>query len=243
MFTVGICDDEKGLCGELEKIIDQFSKKNGIKIETAVFFTGEELCKHLQEDHQIDLIFLDIELITTNGIKVGQFIRKKLLNIEIEIVYISSESNYAMSLFENRPVDFLIKPLNTKKIENIIENCMIDYERKNQFFDIFAKGEYKKIAYKEILYFYSYHKKIYIVRKNDEIQITGKLKNILEKVPRNFVLIHQSYLININYVTDFDYETVKMQNSKGVILNVSQPYRKSLREQILKFKLKGITYD
>ena len=61
------------------------------------------------------MFFLDIEIEFMNGVQVGRFIREKLQDDNTLIVYMSSYTKYAMELFEVRPMDFLIKPLNEKK--------------------------------------------------------------------------------------------------------------------------------
>ena len=111
VFHIGICDDEKVTCAELENMLYEYGKTAGIKVDVNVWFTGESLCTYLKSENTLDLLFLDIELISTDGIKVGGFIREELENIETMIVYISSKSSYAMSLFRIQPLDFLIKPL------------------------------------------------------------------------------------------------------------------------------------
>ena len=142
------------------------------------------------------MLFLDIELISTDGIKVGKFIRDELENLEIAIVYISSKSSYAMNLFRVQPIDFLIKPIEKEKLMEVILCGIKLHERKNQVFEYCIKGYNYKVPYKDIVYFYSQDKKINIVLKNKEMQFNGKLKNIANVVPHNFILIHQSYLIN-----------------------------------------------
>ena len=104
------------------------------------------------------------------------------------------------------------------------------HERKKQVFEYCVKGYNYKVSYKDIVYFYSRDKKINIVLKNEERQFNGKLKNIAKAVPHNFILIHQSYLINLDFVTECSYELVKMNN--GALLNISHPYRKIVREKI-----------
>lgn len=49
--------------------------------------------------------------------------------------------------------------------------------------------------------------------------------------PGNFLKIHKSYLINRNYVKEFTYEWVKMNN--GDILNISKANRADVRRKIL----------
>ena len=93
----------------------------------------------------MDLLFLDIELINTDGIKVGNFIREEMENMETDIVYISSNSSYAMNLFRLQPIDFLIKPLTEERIEEVMLRAIKQYARKRQMFDYQIKGSFYKL--------------------------------------------------------------------------------------------------
>lgn len=230
VFNIGICDDEKGTCAELESMLYEYSKKHEIKIDISVWYTGESLCKFLKKENVLDILFLDIELISTDGIKVGSFIREELENTETTIVYISSKSSYAMNLFRIQPLDFLIKPLTQIMIDDVMDRSIKLYERKKQFFEYYSKGCHYKVPYKEIIYFYSRNKKINIVLKEEEVEFNGKLRDIANMVPHNFILIHQSYLINLDFVVECSYESIKMQNRS--VLSISIPYRKAVRKQI-----------
>lgn len=230
MFHIGICDDEKGTCAGLEDMLYEYEKKKGIKINVNVWYTGESLCKFLQEENTLDLLFLDIELISTDGISVGSFIRKELEDVDTIIVYISSKSSYAMNLFRIQPLDFLIKPITKEMVEDIMDMSIKMYEKKNWAFNYYHKGCYYKVLYKNIIYFYSQNKTIHIVTQNEELEFNGKLKRLAQKVPYNFIMIHQSYMINLDFVAMCSYESMEMSN--GALLNISQPYRKAVRKQI-----------
>ena len=80
----------------------------------------------------------------------------------------------------------------------------------------------------------SMDKKIRLMTKNGEEDFYGKLKNILGKLPADFVMIHQSYIINQQYVSEYSYESVKM--SDGTILSISKPYRKTIRSKIKQYR-------
>lgn len=231
VFYIGICDDEKSTCADLEDMLYENGKIHGIKVDVSVWYTGESLCDFLKRNNKLDILFLDIELISTDGIKIGNFIREELENIETTIIYISSKSSYAMNLFRIQPLDFLIKPLTSKYIEDVMLRSVKLYERKNQLFEYDTRGYHFKIPYKDIIYFYSQNKKINIVLKEEEVQFNGKLKNIANIVPHNFILIHQSYLVNLDFAVECSYELIKMQN--GALLSISKPYRKKVREQIM----------
>lgn len=232
MYKIGICDDEKSTCIELEKMVREYAKQSMLELETLVWHTGEKLCEALKEQ-SIDLLFLDIELITTSGIEVGRYIRNELENHEISIAYISSKSSYAMELFKIRPIDFLIKPIRYEEVAETIEESLKYYRRNSLIFEYRTRGAYGKVQYKDIICFASDNKKIKIVTAASVPEFNGRLKDLLLQLPDNFVQIHQSFLINLDHVLECTYECVKM--SGGIVLNISQPYRKEVRRQIAEF--------
>ncbi len=230
MLHIGICDDEKTTCTELETMLLQYAKEHGLDVDVKVWQTGEELCTFLEKE-ALDLLFLDIELVTTDGVTVGKYIREVLDNTDIMIVYISSKSSYAMSLFKVQPLDFLLKPLQQKEVWEVLDKGIRMAERKNECFEYETKGTHYKVPYKEIMYFYSQNKKVVIVTKNGEVEFNGKLKHLVPRVSKQFLLIHQSFLVNMDFVAECSYEHLKLQN--GTELNISQPYRKKVREAVM----------
>ena len=110
-----ICDDEPCTCAQIEDTLLKYGNDNAISIDTEVFDTGEALYSYISSTPDVDLVFLDIELPGINGATVGNSIRNKLRQNDLQIVYISSKTNYAMQLFEARPFDFLVKPIRTER--------------------------------------------------------------------------------------------------------------------------------
>lgn len=195
--------------------------------------TQEALYQDLADKKPIDLLFLDIELVSTSGIQIGKRIRNELENPDISIAYISSKSSYALELFKIHPIDFLIKPVSAQDIWDTIDEALRLYHRGNTVFEYKANGYSCRLPHKYIIYFYSENKKINMVTKDSTVQFTGKIKDIIVILPECFIQIHQSYIINMNYISECSYETVKM--SGGVELNISQPYRKMVRKSIMDY--------
>lgn len=233
MLHIGICDDSKEVCAELEDIFWEYARKKKIQIDVLVWYTGEGVCRYLKDQEYFpDILFLDIELISTDGIKVGKYIREELDNLETDIVYISGKSSYAMELFQVQPLDFLVKPLDKNKIHRVIECKMRLEEKRKGIFEYFVSGYYFKVKYRDILYFSSQNKKIRLVLQNEQKEFNGKLKEVSKKVPESFIQIHQSYIINFDHISECTYESVRMCN--GEVLPISQSYRKLVRDQIAK---------
>lgn len=233
MYKIGICDDDKILCSALEEKIYEISKEIAIKVDVNVWYSGESIQNDLKKGIELDLIFLDIELVQKNGIAVGNFIRNEMEDMQTHIVYISSKESYAMQLFKVQPLDFLIKPVPAEQIKEVLMRSIKQKRNADVYFEYQKGNSVLRVLVKDIAYFMSMDKKIIIVKKDGEEEFYGKLKNIAENLPADFIMIHQSYIINQNYVSEYSYETVKMVNGEN--LNISKPYRKETRSKIKQY--------
>ena len=236
MYRIAICDDEKSTCAEIESYILMYSKLRFIRNEIEVFYSGEAFCEYVKQGNFFDLLFLDIELPAINGIEVGKFVRTSLGDEKMDIIYISSKINYAMQLFQNRPMDFLVKPVKYSAVEMNMDIFVKKKGIKSIYFECLVDKVSRRVFLSEILYFKSDDKKIRIILTNgEEISFYGKLKDIRMSVPENsFLVIHKSYMETYEYVNEYTYEWVKMIN--GDILNISKAHRKEVRSQLMQYE-------
>ncbi|MCX4305354.1 MAG: LytTR family DNA-binding domain-containing protein [Acetatifactor sp.] len=232
MYKIGICDDGKNICASLEEMVLQYAEKSKRKMDIQVWYTGEELCRYLEQGGHLDILFLDIELIKLTGIEVGDFIRNKMENRGMQIIYISGEASYAQKLFKTQPMDFLVKPISVEQIEEALELAIKLSEKNAERFEFQNGRDYYYIPYHEIIYFESEGRKIKIVAADGEKEFYGAIRELEKKLPKEFFTIHQSYVINKTHVVRYTYETVEMDNS--TILSISKAYRKQVRERLLR---------
>lgn len=230
MYRIGICDDDKILCGELEEMLYRAAEELSVKAEVEVWYSGESLLSDLQKGVSLELLFLDIELAQQNGVAVGSFIRNEMADMETHIVYISGRESYAMQLFRIQPLDFLIKPISEDRLREVLGRSLKQRQNGSLCFEYRKGGSVFRIPTKDIVCFMSEDKKIRAVTRTGEETFYGKLKKIGEALPRDFMMIHQSYIINQKYVREYAYDAVTMLD--GTVLPISKPYRKEIRSKI-----------
>lgn len=233
-INIAVCDDDRELCAQLENLLIGILNELAVKFEIDLFNSGESLCKELKRS-EYDLIFLDIELQQMNGVEIGKFIRETLKNEIIQIAFISSRKEYALKLFDFRPINFLVKPLDTAKIKKVIDKYMVISEQDNHMF-AYKKGfEYYKIPMSDILYFHKNTRKVTVVTRNGSDEFYDSLENIYINVKgHNFLFIHKSIIVNYYYITKFGYEQVTMLD--GAAFSISQSRRKNIRIEYMDIK-------
>ena len=232
---IGICDDEISACSQLENIVIDISGNIAEEIEVYVWKNGKDFIEDISDKIRPDILFLDIEMDGYNGIQVGEYIRKELEDMDMNIIYISSKTSYAMNLFKIHPFDFVVKPFNRDRIEKIIAELM---KLRGLDKGVFLYQSHKKsyrVAFGNILYFESDKKNINIIANDGiERQFREKLKNITEKLPFNFVMINQSYIINIKHIRECSSNRVILDN--GDELNISRSYKDIFSRTMLQYR-------
>ncbi|MEL7662262.1 LytTR family DNA-binding domain-containing protein [Acetobacterium wieringae] len=235
MFSIAICDDQRGICSEIESIILQYKESTRQEMQIEVFYSAEKLSIYMEQEHNFDLIFLDIEMKGFNGLDLGRKIREEMDNQVTQIVYISGKESYFKALFEVRPMHFLSKPVEPDKVIKDIELAMKLANRLGGVFSYKKGSETHKLPIKNIIYFQSVNREIKIVTTTGVELFYGKLQEVFRQVAKyRFITIHKSYIINYEQVAKFKYDEVLMSNSTS--LPISQLKRKEVRGLQMKYE-------
>lgn len=232
MYHIGICDDGKNVCTSIENMLFKCAGEQNIRIDTNVWYTGEGLKSYLEAGSHLDILFLDIELFRMTGIEVGNYIRNQLDDMGMQIVYISGKPSYARQLFKTQPLDFLVKPISQKQINDTVEMAVRIIKKKEERFWFRQGKEHYYVAMGDIAYLESEGRKIKVVTPKAVYEFYGRLKDAAKQLSEDFIVIHQSYIVNREHIFRYTYEMVELTD--GTILSISPANRKPVRERILK---------
>ncbi|MGN0154141.1 MAG: LytR/AlgR family response regulator transcription factor [Lachnospiraceae bacterium] len=232
MYRVGICDDSSIICSYIEQCIIDKAKEENIIIETEVWESGESLLNDFHQNGYVDILFLDIELLSMSGIEVADYIRRQMDDYNMQIIYISGKESYAFNLIKTQPLDFLIKPLKESQIEEAFMLACKLLGKKEDKFEYTVGRNICRIPIDDIHYFNSVGRLVRIVTNDDIKEFYGQLKEIYNRLPNSFYMIHQSYIVNSKYIIKYSYDSVELKN--GETLSISKTYRKLVRQRLLK---------
>lgn len=230
MIKVAICDDDIATTGKIEDMLCRIAKRNFIPIETEVFWEGEHLSEAVESMNNFDVIFLDIEMGQADGITVARKIRETDKNVLI--IYVTSHESYMQESFSVRPFRFLVKPVEEKQIAGCLEAAYEEISSADSYFRYSYQRLNCKIPMRDILYFESKRRKVYIVTEKETFEFYGKLNEIEESLRASkgiFLRIHQSFLINYKHIKGLAYDFAVMDNEER--LSISEDRRKLISKQ------------
>ena len=183
-----------------------------------------------KNDSNIDLIFLDVEMPGMSGIELLESFHDLP-----PVIVISSKEKYAVKAFENKAIHYLVKPIEYGKFLKALERVFQLHEtnKGDQLDYIFIKdgSSLSKVNYREILYFESLGDYVKVHVKDKTYTVNTTMKNVEDKLKSNpqFLRIHRSFTINLNYLENFDSESAIVLNKP---IPIGNKYRSGLQTRL-----------
>ncbi len=193
--------------------------------------------------YQPDIAIIDIMLPgNKTGIDIGLHIRE---HYDFPFIYLSSHTDKetVLKASESLPNAYLVKPFKAKELFTTIEIALRNYSKKQEspacneqanfiFNDsIFIKKDnsFLKVKTTDITYLKSEGNYLEVsVSNKQKFVIRSSIKGFLSCLPSGqFLRIHNSYVVNLEYITKVTYTAV-------VIDNHELPISKNRRDDVMK---------
>jgi len=157
--------------------------------------------------HNIDLIFLDIEMPVISGF---DFVDG--LKVKPQIVFVTSKAEYAMKAFDYDATDYLQKPIALDRfnasVKRVIDFHMLKSENQEEDGDhIFIKSNLKKLKIftSKIKWIEAFGDYVKVVTETDSNLVLSTMKSFEKDLSsEKFIRVHKSYIINIDKVERFN---------------------------------------
>lgn len=195
-------------------------------------------------ENPVDLLFLDINMPTINGLDFLKSLKSPPL-----VIITSAYRDYAVDGFDLNVLDYLVKPISfqrfltsmDKAVRAIREKEKVDMpvvskSDKSKSF-IFLKVDKKmvKVYLDEILYIESLKDYVRIRTVYEDLVTHQNLNSMAKILPAdNFIRIHKSYTIAVDKVKSIEGNCVEIATK---LIPIGRNYRKEAKEHILKASL------
>ena len=188
------------------------------------------------EQHDPDLVFLDVEMPLMSGLELLDSLDDKP-----QVILVTARERYAVEAFEYDVTDYLLKPPNFGRFLKAVRKAVEFAREKTQAAqidvasaeepqrnEIYVKkdGCLVKVPYSNISYVEALADYAVIHASGKRYTVHSTMKGISEKLgDREFMRVHRSYIINLNRVDQIEDNTVVMGEN---LLPVGGSYRNKL---------------
>lgn len=220
-MRVAICDDDRPIVDDLHRKIDRLFQKLAVNVKIYDFTQGEDLLYEIETTGTFDLIFLDIEIGTMNGISLASELREK--QYIFTLIFISQYDSYYRVAFEVQPFWFLNKPCDDRLLEKAITKVMTRIANREEVFDFSFNKVYYRIYVDDIMYIESSKRTVFLHCVDNKVYKCYNKLNIIEREfeekRRRFIRVHRSFLVNQIYIKTYYYDKIILYNNEEIVIS------------------------
>ena len=174
-------------------------------------FNNAVSAARFMEEHSVDLIFLDIRMPKVTGLEFARTIPKSTL-----VIFTTAYAEYAIDSYEVDAVDYLVKPIIPERFQKAVEKAMAyhallltgDKENienvESEFMFVKSERRFFKVNFKDILFIEGLKDYVIIQLPDQRIITKTSMKAIHELLPKIFLRVNRSYIVNTRQITSFD---------------------------------------
>lgn len=239
-------DDEPLALRQIKNYIERVEK-----LELVALCSNAIEAQDLLKTEQVDLLFVDINMPDISGI---DFVRR-LTNPPM-VIFTTAYSEYALEGFRLDAVDYLLKPFSFDDFSRAAEKaCSLrelhrmrderaasessiesidEAAESNDYISIKSDYKVNLVKYNDIIYIESVGEYIRLhLKDGSKLTTLFRLKNMETELPqKNFMRVHRSYIVNIDYVSSFARGKIYLSNGDYVPISIN--YRDTFREHFEK---------
>lgn len=190
-------------------------------------------------NHNIDLIFLDINMPYLSGI---DFLEMSVNERFPLTIITTAYSEYAIDGFRLQVVDYLLKPMSFQrfyqavlKVNQILLSNKIVTENKTTLqLPVYAKqgNQYSRIEWSELLYIESMQNYLKLYCRDRTLTIHQTMAFIEDRAPKDlFFRIHRCYLVNLEFMKSISMTHIELE--PDIRLPVSKQRREELFDKVV----------
>lgn len=229
-----ICDDSDITIEIVTLLVEMFEKKHDIKFEKDIRKSGDFI---LKEKNSYDIAIVDVEMPGISGIELSQ--KLKEANPKVCIIILTAFQNYLDYAMKLQVFRFLSKPLDKNRFIRNLEEAVEEYYNTNKKLTLKSNDSFIVINTSDILFMEKKNGTTFVVTTTGEYEVKEKLSEC-EKIigkPEAFVYSHNSVLVNLQNVVNFDKQFVTLQKNETETVKayMSQRKFKDFKDSFMRF--------
>lgn len=208
----------------LEKLKNYIDKVPYLELVAACECASEAMS--YMKDNEIDALFVDINMPDVSGM---EFV-KGLTDAPL-IVFTTAYSEFAAESYKVRAVDYLLKPYSFSDFQKAAEYLLQQWRARQDNVtravaddNMFLKVDYRyvRVSHRDIVYIEGMNEylKVHLV-SGDPLLVHTNFRHMNACLPDNFLQIHRSYVVNVNYIREVERSMVLLEGGKRISISDS----------------------
>lgn len=240
IFQIAICDDQLNELEIINAYVTEYIATHALEADIRKFSHSDELLTTIGAE-SFHIYILDIVMPMVSGIELGKEIRR--FDREAQIIYTTSDPQFALQAYAASPINYLIKPIDKKQLFDTLNFAIskIDLSEKKTF-TVKTADSLRLLNLSDILCCeYHRHAVIFTLINGEEVISRTIRDSFVEYImpilgDDRFLQCHSSYLINMRRVESFAKDSFTFRGGK--VVPIAAKKYPSVRDKYMDFLMR-----
>ena len=210
-------------------VVSKWAAKENIPLSLEAFPSAESFLFQYAEQKDYDILLLDIEMQSMNGVALARSIRKE--NDAVQIVFITGYTDYIAEGYDVAALHYLIKPVSEEKLHEVLNRAVIKIRKNEKALFLSSSGEAVRIPLYEIKYL-EVQKNYVTIHAKSNYTVKKTLGALEQELDERFYRMARSYIVNLSYIDRISKSDVFL--SDGTVLPLPRGHYEPLNRAFIK---------
>lgn len=199
----------------------------------------------LLDSHEVELVFLDIQMPVMNGIDFLKMVQNPPM-----VIITTAYPSFALEGFQLNVLDYMLKPITFNRFFKAVSKAK-DYHQlltksgvantpakinpAGDYFFIKCDYKYERIYFNDILYVQGLENYVSIHTHKGKYITLLSLKTVEENLDQqSFIRVHKSYIVSISKIEAIENNEIVIQTSR---IPISRNYREVVIDRVINNRL------
>ena len=214
-YKIAICDDSDADRQYVLDMVNRWAAQAGHQVHINTFASAENFLFHYAEESDYDILLLDIEMGTMDGVTMAKQLRQN--NDTVQIVFITGYSDYIAEGYEVAALHYLMKPVKEEKLDSVLERATQKIAKNEKVLNLESGGEMIRVPIYQIRYADVFGNYVTIHATSD-ITIKMTLGELEKSLDERFYRVGRSTIVNLTYISRVTKTEIKL--CEGTVLSL-----------------------
>ena len=214
-YKIAICDDSDADRQYIAGLVSDWGIHANCTVQISTFVSAESFLFHYVEKSDYDILLLDIEMGTMDGVTMAKKLR--LDNDTVQIVFITGYSDYILEGYEVAALHYLMKPVRKDKLFSVLDRAAEKFSKNEKILNFDVSGEMVRIPIYQIRYA-DVSGNYVTVHASADLTVKMTLGELEKELDDRFLRVSRSVVVNLTQVSRVTKKEIRLNDGAAIPL-------------------------
>lgn len=223
--------DDSGIDAEyVQSILKAWGRERQIGVQAERFSSAESFLFRYADDQRWDILLLDIEMGTMDGVSLAKRIREE--NERVQIVFITGFPDFMAEGYEVSALHYLLKPVAREKLFVVLDKAAANLDRNERQLAVSFDRQTWLIPLRKITYIEAQKQYVLVHTDRQTYRMKASLGDTERELDEYFFRCQRSFIVNLRHVLRICSDSVVLKN--GTEVPISRGMAQKIGKEIIR---------